>query len=232
MTGRTGAFARPCGGAAGPLRPAPADASIPGGPAAAPCCRSFAAPVTSAQGEKMRGSLMLGRASSSRCSWWRCPPTRSFSSHVVSGVPGRIAPIDSPSIQGGVCGDPNQYPVLNCPNAQDQVFITRFRVFTNGWHQSAAWSYVHVTLGRRRPRHDGNSACHQSATWNYGSCGNLAGAGAASCQFGSPARRSSASAGRIRVYTPAVIPRSTTSRRAITGRSPSGSRGRAATPAG
>lgn len=108
----------------------------------------------------MRGSLMLGRASSSRCSWWRCPPTRSFSSHVVSGVPGRIAPIDSPSIQGGVCGDPNQYPVLNCPNAQDQVFITRFRVFTNGWHQSAAWS--------------------------YGSCGNLAGAGAASCQFGSP----------------------------------------------
>ena len=134
------------------------------------------------------------------------PAYASFSSHVVSGVPGRIAPIDSPSIQGGVCGDPNQYPVLNCPNAQDQLFITRFRVFTNGWHQSAAW--------------------------NYGSCGNLAGAGAASCQFGSP---SSSIIGICRSY-PGVYtgcdPRSTTSRRAITGRSPSGSRGRAATPAG
>jgi len=37
------------------------------------------------------------------------PAYASFSSHVVSGVPGRIAQIDSPSIQGGVCGHPNQY---------------------------------------------------------------------------------------------------------------------------
>src|SRR5690349_10075243 len=87
---------------------------------------------TCAQGETMRKSLMVFACVVATMLVFAVPAYATFSSHVLTGIPGGIAPLDSPSIQGGVCGDPNQYPVLNCPTTQDQLFVTRFRVYTNG----------------------------------------------------------------------------------------------------
>ena len=55
------------------------------------------------------------------CSWWRCPARELRVRSTSPSMPGRrLRRSTRPSIQ-----------VLNCPNAQDQLFITRFRVFTN-----------------------------------------------------------------------------------------------------
>jgi hypothetical protein len=109
------------------------------------------------------------------------PAYASFQWHVVSGTRGYVGPWDvAPSVQGGVCGDPAQYPASTCGSNRDQIFVSRYQVYSNA--SAAAQDITSVVY----LYYWNGTGWALDSTKNEGRCNAVAGAAAGSCVFGSP----------------------------------------------
>ena len=98
---------------------------------------------------------------------------------VGAGTPGYVHGTTSVAIEGGVCGVPGETTCVN--QNLDQIYVDNFRAYSAPYNTTQsvyATAYLY--------RYNGSSFVHY-LTYNFGTCGPMAGNGATYCPFGSNA---------------------------------------------